>query len=77
MKVLDYSIFRFELYYTQMTARIQDFLNACEIGDANAIAMLIETGVDIHAQNDGGRNGFHFACKKGHANVIAMTFALP
>ena len=75
MKVVDYSIFRFELYYTQMTARIQDFLNACEIGDANAIAMLIEAGVDIHAQADYGSNGFHFACAYGKANVIAMTLA--
>ncbi len=55
-----------------MTARIQDFLNACRNGNENAIAMLIEAGVDIHAQDNDGWNGFHYACANGHANVIAM-----
>merc|ERR1712167_245185 len=36
------------------------------------IAMLIEAGVDIRVQNDDGRNGFHYACVNGRANVIAM-----
>lgn len=46
--------------------------HAAETGDLEAIELLLELGVNVHAINREGRNVLYLAATHGHANVVQL-----
>jgi len=58
-----------------MTGTEKKLLIACESGDADAVAFLLENGVAVDVRNEFGFTPLHFACKHDHVAIFRLLLS--
>ncbi len=48
------------------------FFAAARKGDAKALAKLLDEGVDVNAKTAYGATALHYACDRGHLDVVKL-----